>query len=135
VYGGAIVINIVLGLASRDSRIAMPQIMRANGGDVASATCIFFGVRFWNQRSTVARCAAIAITICVLIELQQLYQAPWAIRVRTNRLVGTLLGHGFLWIDIARYIVGVVIGLALAFVIERTVLRSADASDGPRLPE
>ncbi len=113
-YGVAILITIVLGLASRVQSLPMPAIIRDNGGDVLSATCIFFGVCFWAERWPIVKSATVAFIICVLIELQQLYQADWAVRFRANRVVGTFLGHGFLWIDLFRYFVGVLIGFAIA---------------------
>lgn len=113
-YGVAILITIVLGLASRVQSLPMPAIVRDHGGDAISATCIFFGVCFWAERWPLVKSATVAFIICVLIELQQLYQADWAVRFRDNRLVGTILGHGFLWVDIVRYFVGVLIGVALA---------------------
>ena len=120
-YGMLVVLTIAVGLASRDPSVAMPGIVRVNGGDVASAMCIFFGVRFWRRASPV-KCGLVAFIICVLIELQQLYQAPWAVRARGNRVVGTLLGHGFLWLDLVRYFGGVGIGLAIAALVERLAI-------------
>jgi Protein of unknown function (DUF2809) len=113
-YGVAILITIVLGLGSRIQSLPMPTMVRDNGGDLLSATCIFFGLCFWAERWSLLKSAMVAFIICVLIELQQLYQADWAVRFRANRVVGTFLGHGFLWIDLFRYFVGVLIGVALA---------------------
>lgn len=125
-YGVAILITIVLGLGSRMQSIPMPTIVRDNGGDVLSATCIFFGVCFWAARWSLTKSAVVALIICVLIEMQQLYQADWAVDFRANRVVGTILGHGFLWIDLVRYFVGVLIGLGIA----AKVLRVRDVQIG-----
>ena len=122
-YGIAIALTVVLGLASRMHSLGLPVLVLSNGGDVLSATCIFFGVRWVWWRATLIRGAMIAYLICTLIECQQLFQAPWAVRFRENRIVGTLLGHGFLWIDLVRYFVGVVIGIAIAVAVDRRLAR------------
>lgn len=69
-------------------------------------------------RSALLRVAIGSFLICVAIELQQIYQAPWAVRFRNNRVAGTFLGHGFLWVDLVRYAVGTVIGVGVAIVAE-----------------
>ena len=112
-YAIGIAATIVLGLTSRMKSLGLPSLIFDHGGDVLSATCILFGVRFWWDRGPGWKIGALAFGICVAIETQQLYQAPWAVRVRNNRIAGTLLGHGFLWIDLLRYFVGVVLGMVL----------------------
>ncbi len=118
-----IAMTVVLGLASRVDSLGLPHVVEVNGGDVLSATCIFFGVRFWWSKRRLIDVAGIAFVICALIEGQQLYQAPWAVRFRDDRIVGTFLGHGFLWIDLVRYAVGVVIGVGVALLVERRFVR------------
>jgi hypothetical protein len=119
VYALVIAVTVVLGLGSRMKSLDLPHALDANGGDVLSATCIFFGVRLLRPQDRMRRVAVAAFLICVLIELQQLYQANWAVRLRDNRIIGTLLGHGFLWIDIVRYAVGVAFGVGVAVTLER----------------
>ena len=123
-YGIVIAVTVVLGLTSRMKSLGFPHVIDANGGDVLSATCIFFGVRFWWTQRRLVSVAALAFLICALIEAQQLYQAPWAVRFRDDRIVGTFLGHGFLWIDLVRYAVGVLIGVGVARLLEKRLLRS-----------
>ena len=115
-----IAITIPLGLGSRMGGVPSPGLVRTYGGDVLSATCIFFGVRYVAHRRTLAQCAAIGFFICALIELQQLHTAAWLVNLRDDTPLGILLGHGFLWSDIACYAVGTTIGVAISCAAERT---------------
>ena len=96
-----------------------PAIVRTYGGDVLSATCIFFGARFAIVRARISAVAAAAFVVCVLIELQQLIRARWLVRLRDDTPLGIVLGHGFLWSDIAAYAVGVALGAMIALPVER----------------
>ena len=120
--------TIPLGLGSRVRGLPMPGLVRTYGGDVLSATCIFFGVRYVAHRRSLARCAAIGFIICVLIELQQLYTGLWLVHLRNDTLLGILLGHGFLWSDIACYAVGTAIGAAISYAAERAVKNSLNSA-------
>ena len=52
----------------------------------------------------------LAAGFSLMIELSQLYHAPWIDAIRRTRLGGLVLGYGFLWSDLACYAVGVVCG-------------------------
>lgn len=114
-----IAVTIPLGLGSRMRGLPMPGLVRTYGGDVLSATCIFFGLRYVAHRRTLAQCAAMGFIICVLIELQQLYTGAWLVHLRDDTPLGILVGHGFLWSDIACYAVGTAIGAAISHTAER----------------
>jgi Protein of unknown function (DUF2809) len=114
-----IALTVVAGLASRVQQIPWPGVVRTNGGDVLSATCIYFGVRFVAARRSLGHSAIVAFGICVAIEVQQLYQARWAVRLRDHWIVGTFLGHGFLWIDIVRYGFGVLLGVGISLLLRQ----------------
>lgn len=113
-----IMLTIPLGLATRWCQQYFPHVIDVYGGDAFSATCIFWGIRFLYPTKPLHRVALISYIICVLIELQQLYQAPWAVAFRNNVIVGIFLGHGFLWSDLVCYAVGVVLGYLLALLFE-----------------
>ena len=55
----------------------------------------------------------LAVGLCFLIELSQLYHSPWIDAVRQTRLGGLVLGFGFLWSDLVTYTVGGLVGLVL----------------------
>lgn len=89
----------------------MPALVREFGGDVLSATCIYFGVVFCLQAWPPLRCATVAFATCVVIEMQQLLRWRWLVRLRDDTPLDILLGHGFLWRDIASYAIGVAFGV------------------------
>jgi hypothetical protein len=114
IHAVLIAVTIPLGLASRVNSLPMPDLVREYGGDVLSAVCIFFGVRFVLHRRSIWNSAVIAYVVCVLIELQQLITWSPLRRLREETPLDILLGHGFLWSDLVCYAVGVGLGLAVA---------------------
>lgn len=114
-----IVLTIPLGIGTRNYRADLPHLIATYGGDVLAATCIFFGIRFLALKTSLAKVAGIAYGVCILLELLQLYQASWMVAIRKTKIGGILLGHGFLWSDWVCYAVGVLLGLLLAYLLER----------------
>jgi Protein of unknown function (DUF2809) len=119
VHAALVAITVPLGFASRVNSLPMPDVVRRYGGDVLSATCIYFGVRFMMHQRSISHNAAIAYIICVLIELQQLITWTPLRRLRDDTPAGVLLGHGFLWSDLACYAVGVLAGALFSVAISR----------------
>lgn len=113
-----ILLNIPLGLATRWAPQYFPELIRVYGGDVFSATCIFFGIRFLYPVTPLWKISISNYLVCFAIELQQLYQAEWAVKLR-NTPLGILLGHGFLWSDCVCYAVGTVLALVVAWLLEK----------------
>ncbi len=74
-------------------------------------------------RSSFTR-ATISLFLAFLIEISQLYHAPWIDAIRQTTPGGLVLGFGFLWTDIVCYSVGVVIG----FVVESAVVTRLSVS-------
>ena len=60
-------------------------------------------------RPVLAR-AAISLALAFLVEVSQLYHAPWIDSLRQTTLGGLVLGFGFLWTDLVCYSVGIVTG-------------------------
>jgi hypothetical protein len=120
IYLLLILFNIPLGLATRWAPQYFPEIIRIYGGDVFSATCIFFGIRLLYPIKPLWKIALINYIVCIAIEVQQLYQAEWAVRFR-NTPAGIILGHGFLWSDCVCYAVGTVIAFVVAWLIEKII--------------
>jgi hypothetical protein len=108
-----IAITVPLGLASRMRSVPMPGVVRDYGGDVLSATCIYFGMQFLMHRRPVWLAGVTAYIICVLIELQQLITWKPLLRLREDTPADILLGHGFLWSDLACYAFGVMLGVLI----------------------
>jgi len=57
--------------------------------------------------------AALAMAFSVLIEVSQLYHAPWIDSIRQTTMGGLILGFGFLWSDLACYALGVGLGVLI----------------------
>ena len=96
-------ILIPIGLATRQYG---NEWMKLYAGDVLWAAMIYWGFKFLFAQEP-KRTAFYALIFCFLIELSQLYHAPWIDQIRNNRLGGLVLGFGFLWSDLVCYLVGV----------------------------
>ncbi|WP_158559273.1 ribosomal maturation YjgA family protein [Deminuibacter soli] len=118
-YTVLILLNIPLGLATRWAPQYFSPLVQEYGGDVFSATCIFFGIRFLYPLKPLLRIALISYIVCICIELQQLYQAAWIVKLRHTFPFGIILGFGFKWSDCVCYAVGVVIALPIAWLCEQ----------------
>lgn len=104
---------IVLGLLSRKTGVCTSDFVKMYVGDVLWATMVYFGCRFlfvnWSKRVSVG----IALVFSYLVEVSQLYHAPWIDAIRATTFGGLVLGFGFLWSDIVCYTVGVTLGVVV----------------------
>ncbi len=64
-------------------------------------------------RASTRTIAGMALAVSVAVEISQLYHAPWIDSIRQTTLGGLILGFGFLWSDLACYLVGVVLGAVI----------------------
>lgn len=64
----------------------------------------YFIVALFNHRSGMT--FFIALAICVILELTQLYSAPWINELRNTDVGGYLLGSAFDWKDLICYAIG-----------------------------
>ena len=103
---------IALGLGSR--RPAAPAFVQAYAGDVLWGVLFFLLYAVVWPRKGALVLAVWAIGTTELIELSELYQGQWALRLRATRLGGLLLGHTFLWSDV----LCVLLGGALAALLD-----------------
>ena len=62
--------------------------------------------------------AAISLALAFLVEISQLYHAPWIDSIRQTTLGGLVLGFGFLWTDFVCYSVGIATGVAGAIAFD-----------------
>lgn len=108
IYALLVLIVIALGLLSRKTAIIPPI-----AGDILYAIMMFLLIKFLFIRLRSGNVAIISLLICYSIELSQLYSAPWINELRNNRLGALILGHGFLWSDIAAYTIGTAICLLI----------------------
>src|SRR5262249_5399768 len=114
-----ILLVVVLGLGSRRFGARLPRIVAAYAGDTLWATAAFLGIGLAFPRAGTGRVASLAGLFSLLIEVSQLYHAPWIDAVRRTTLGALVLGHGFLWSDLACYAAGVGLGVAIECGVQR----------------
>jgi len=118
---------IALGLGSR--RPGAPAFVVDYVGDVLWGVLFFLLYALVWPRKTWLRLAVWAIATTEVIEVSELYQGDWALRLRATRLGGLLLGHTFLWSDV----LCVFVGGALAALCDAYLARVSEGA-GRRLP-
>ena len=116
-YVIAALIVIILGLASRKMASDLPEIVNMYLGDALWALMIYLYVAIIFKTLSIKWVVISSLLFCYLIELSQLYHAPWIDQIRNTRLGGLVLGFGFLWSDILAYTMGVGIGILLEWII------------------
>ncbi|ANF96627.1 DUF2809 domain-containing protein [Paenibacillus bovis] len=116
-YLVAIILTMLLGLASRRYVSLLPHWLAVHAGDALWAAMIYWGIRLlsWPRSCWVAGIGAGVFSY--LIEFSQLYQADWINHIRHTTLGALILGKGFLVADLLRYTAGIGIAMALDVVI------------------
>lgn len=116
-YFIAIIITILLGLASRKFGYTLPKFIADHAGDALWALMVYFGFRFLLLHKNVVTAIWLSLLFCFGIEFSQLYQADWINQIRGTLLGALILGKGFLMVDLTRYSVGILIGAILDFIM------------------
>lgn len=98
------------GLLWREPTLHLSEFMSKYGGDALWAAFVFAGFAFLFPRLSTGGVVAAAMVFSVLIELSQLYHAPWIDAVRGTRVGALALGANFNPPDLIAYAFG--IGLA-----------------------
>lgn len=112
-YPLAIVVTMIAGLGSRAYAGPGAAFIHMYVGDVLYATLYYWTFRWVAPLRPRPWAAAWTWALCCLIEVGQLYQAPWINALRATRLGGLVLGFGFLWSDLVCYALGVMLGWGL----------------------
>jgi hypothetical protein len=107
----AILVVVLLGALSR--RPFAPALVQAYVGDVLWGSLFFLLAAWLWPRATSVKLVVSAVLVTELIELSQLYQAPWVNQVRDTRLGGLLLGHGFSYSDMICVLIGALLAGAI----------------------
>lgn len=107
---------VVLGLASRRYATHLPWFIAAYAGDTLWALVAFLGLGLILPRVSTRIVATLAMSFSVMIEVSQLYHADWIDSIRGTTPGALVLGHGFLWSDLACYTVGVGMGVVIELV-------------------
>ena len=83
----AIVLTIILGLASRKYGYLLPSFIEHHAGDALWAMMVYFGFRFILIRKRMLIAIWFSFLFCFGIEFSQLVQEDWI-----NQIRGTVLG-------------------------------------------
>lgn len=110
-----------VGLASRRYQTVLPKFIGEYAGDTLWALMLFLLVSTLLAGRTVMSRATISLVLAFLVEISQLYHAPWIDGIRDTTLGGLVLGFGFLWTDLVCYTVGIIIGAVAECGILRAV--------------
>jgi hypothetical protein len=113
------IVTIAAGLASRKYAASLPAPVAEYAGDILWATLVFWLLAsIWPSKRSAAL-AASTIAIAFGVELSQLYRASWLDSLRATRAGALVLGQGFLWSDLACYMVGAALAVAIDVAIRR----------------
>jgi hypothetical protein len=117
IYLVGVLTVVALGLGSRRFGAYLPTFIADYAGDTLWALMVFLGLGLLTPDSRSWQRAAVALAVSYLVEVSQLYQAPWIEALRHTTLGGLVLGFGFLWSDLVCYSIGVGIGVLLELVV------------------
>ena len=118
-YAALLVLSIALGLGTRRYGESLPHMVAEYGGDVLWTVALYWLLALLRPRARPSRLGAVAFTISLLVELSQRYREPWIDSVRDTTVGALLLGRGFLWSDLACYVVGATIATAIDIALRR----------------
>ncbi len=118
-YLVAILLCIILGLASRVYSFILHPFIALHAGDALWAMMVYFGFRFLFAHKKPVIALFFSILFSFGIEFSQLYQAEWINQIRNTTLGALILGKGFLWIDLLRYTLGILTGAFLDWTWRR----------------
>lgn len=113
------VLTMFTGLLSRRLTAYIPDIVDLFLGDALWALMIYFMIKMVFINFTPKKTAILGILFCFTIEFSQLYHSPWIDSIIATAIGGLVLGYGFLWTDLAAYLIGIGVGV----LIEVKVLR------------
>lgn len=125
-YLRLLVVTIVAGLASRHFPYSLPQWVQLYLGDALWALMVFLLLGFLFYKKSTLWVVIAALGFSYMIEISQLYHAPWIDALRANSLGGAVLGFGFLWSDLICYTLGVGFG----YVMEKVFFKDNQNSHG-----
>ena len=127
----ALALTIVLGLASRSQDSQLPQFVMDHAGDALWTVAVYLGLCSLLPSGRPVALGGLAFLVSLLVEVSQLLRVDWLDALRATRSGGLVLGSGFLWIDLARYLAGATAIVGLEILWARVVrgLRTQDADD------
>ena len=113
-HAAAALATIALGLALRGLRRALPPTLGDVLGDALWAAMMFWWMGALAPRASWRTRALAALAVAWLVEIAQLWRAPWLVALRGSRLGHLVLGADFDARDLLAYAAGVACAAALA---------------------
>ena len=95
---------VALGLASR--KFPLPNFLAANTGDALWTVAVYLTLAFVFPHLRPLHLGLAALSISLAVELSQLIDTPWLNTLRQTLPGKLLLGQGFQWLDLPRYLAG-----------------------------
>jgi hypothetical protein len=92
------------------------KILQEYSGDILWSAMVYFGLCVIFPFMKIKNLIFISSAFSYLIEITQLYHAPWIDSIRATRLGGLILGFGFLWSDLICYTIGVLFASLVDFI-------------------
>ncbi len=120
IYIPIILLLLALGLPSRTIPQFFPAWYVTYAGDFLWATLFFF-LYCLVFRLTTWQAFWITLATTYFIEFTQLFHPPWLTWLRSFKLIGLVIGYGFIWSDIVAYTLGISLGALIDFQIQRKV--------------
>ena len=121
IYLGAIILCIILGLASRKYSFILPPVVSENDGDIIWAMMVYFGFRFLFIQKGLSTAVMLSLLFSFGIEFSQLYQSEWINQIRNTTLGALVLGKGFLFIDLLRYTMGIIFAVLIDLLYKKSL--------------
>lgn len=90
--------------------------MATYGGDAAWAAMVYCGAALVRPVARTRDLALVALAVAFTVEASQLVHTPWLDALRATRVGALALGQGFRWSDVAAYVAGVAVAVALDVV-------------------
>ncbi|MGZ8376976.1 MAG: ribosomal maturation YjgA family protein [Gemmatirosa sp.] len=119
--------TIALGLALRANRDALPPAFVDMAGDALWAAMMFWWIGALAPRASIGARALWALGVAYVVEVAQLWRAPWLVALRGTRLGHLVLGTDFDARDLLAYAAGVACAAALAVTLAATLVATLAA--------
>lgn len=120
IYFFIAVATIALGLSTRKIPSVFPPFVAEYGGDTLWALLFLLLFRMVWIKTPLWKLGTLTYLFTVLIECSQLYEATWIRQWRQTFAGKMILGQGFLWSDLACYATGILIGVAICAMVEKS---------------
>jgi len=115
------VLLVAIGLPARTIPDQLPMWYVQYFGDYLWAMLLFFGSALIFQNMSTFKEVILTLLFTYCIEISQLFHPQWLEYLRNFKLIGLILGYGFLWSDILAYTLGISTGALIEHFLLRRI--------------